>query len=57
MSFHSTAAEPPPLGQIRAPVSGLDGALLTSEKLLSRRTIEAVAALRRPFALSLWRYT
>lgn len=47
MSFHSTAAEPPPLGQVRAFVSDVDGTLLTSEKLLSRRTIEAVAALRR----------
>lgn len=47
MSFHPTTAEPPPLRQIRAFVSDVDGTLVTSEKRLSPRTIETVAALRR----------
>lgn len=47
MSFHSTARASPPLARIRAFVSDVDGTLVTSEKLLSPRTIEAVAALRR----------
>ena len=47
MTFRSTAAEPPPLGQIRALVADVDGTLVTSEKRLTARTIEAVAALRR----------
>jgi Cof subfamily protein (haloacid dehalogenase superfamily) len=45
MTFHSRAAEPPPLEQIRVLVSDVDGTLVTSEKVLSQRALEAVAAL------------
>jgi Cof subfamily protein (haloacid dehalogenase superfamily) len=45
MSFHSTSGQRPPHRQIRALVSDIDGTLVTSEKRLSRRTLEAVAAL------------
>lgn len=46
MSFRSTSAEPSPRRQIRALVSDIDGTLVTSEKILSQRTLDAVAGLR-----------
>lgn len=46
MSLRSTSAEPSPRRQIRALVSDIDGTLVTSEKLLSQRTLQAVAGLR-----------
>ena len=45
MSFRSISAEPPSHHGIRALVSDIDGTLVTSEKLLSQRTRDAVAEL------------
>jgi Cof subfamily protein (haloacid dehalogenase superfamily) len=46
MRFHSTSREQPAQHQIRALVSDIDGTLVTSEKLLTKRTLKAVASLR-----------
>jgi Cof subfamily protein (haloacid dehalogenase superfamily) len=46
MNVYSASGERAPRRQMRALVSDIDGTLVTSEKLLTQRTLEAVARLR-----------